>query len=109
MRLLEFEHVNEAFTPQIEGWYDRDDIRLWFKKNYSSQVVRAWDDATSGLVTEIEAIQNNPSLMDKYKETDVKLMNEWLDGYFPFKMIDLDYNRGKAIWKVESIRAVDRE
>lgn len=109
MRLLEFEHVNEAFTPQIEGWYDRDDIRLWFKKNYSSQVVRAWDEATSGLVTEMEAIQNNPSLMDKYKETDVKLMNEWLDGYFPFKMIDLDYNRGKAIWKVESIRAVDRE
>ena len=57
----------------------------------------------------MEAIQNNPSLMDKYKETDVKLMNEWLDGYFPFKMIDLDYNRGKAIWKVESIRAMDRE
>ncbi len=109
MRLLEFEHVNEAFTPQIEGWYDRDDIRIWFKKNYSSQVVRAWDEATSGLVTEMEAIQNNPSLMDKYKETDVKLMNEWLDGYFPFKMIDLDYNRGKAIWKVESIRAMDRE
>lgn len=109
MKLLEFEHINEVFTPQIEGWYDRDDIRNWFKKNYSLQVVKAWEEATSSLVTEMDVIQNNPAMMSQYKETDIELMNEWLDGYFPFKMVDLDYNRGRAVWKVESTRTMDRE
>jgi hypothetical protein len=109
VKLLEFEHIDEAFTPQIEGWYDRNDIRIWFQKNYSSQVVRAWDEATSGLVTEMDIIQKNPAMMSRYKQTDIELMNEWLDGYFPFKMIDLDYSKGQAIWKVESNRAMDRE
>lgn len=109
MRLLEFEHINEVFTPQIEGWYDRDDIRLWFQKNYKTQVANAWSEATSDLVTELDTVQSNPQMMQKYKAIDIDMMNDWLDDYFPFRMIDLEYNRGKAIWKVEPIRAMDRE
>ena len=103
MRLLEFEHINEAFTPQVEGWYDRDDIRLWFQKLIDN----------NHLFTHRGNIHNintwTSEMMQKYKATDIDMMNDWLDNYFPFRMIDLDFNRGKAIWKVEPIRAMDRE
>jgi len=100
MRLLEFENISEVFTPQIEGWYNVDDIRIWFAKNYNSKIANAWDEATSGLVTEIPVIQQDQKLIDEYKEKDIEIMNDWLSGLFPFKMIDLQYHRGKAIWKV---------
>ena len=100
MRLLEFENISEVFTPQIEGWYNVDDIRIWFAKNYNSKIANAWDEATSGLVTEIPVIQQDQKLIDEYKEKDIEIMNDWLSGLFPFKMIDLQYYRGKAIWKV---------
>ena len=108
MRILEVEQIVEVFTPQIEGWYDIDDIRIWLNNNYGPKSAQAWDSINSQLVTTLPDIQAG-NLVDRYKSKDIEIMNDFLDKDFPFECIDLQYFRGKAVWKCAPTRPADIE
>ena len=109
MRLFEIDNLIEAFTPQVEGWYDIDDIRIWFNSNYGPKSAETWDNINSQLWTSLPDVKANDNLVDRYKGRDIEIVNDYLDGLFPFQCLDIQYYKGKAVWKCAPKRPSDIE
>ena len=107
MRLLEFEQLNEKFTPQIEGYYDVDDIMIWFQTNYSNNTADAWVDMVSSLATAMDDVQRL-GLVDRYKRGDIDIVNDFISGLM-FQVVDLQYYKNKAHFKTIPTRPADTE
>jgi len=107
MRLLEFEQLNEKFTPQIEGFYDVDEIMIWFQKNYNNNTADAWVDMASSLATAMDDVQRL-GLVDRYKSGDIDIVNDFISGLM-FQVVDLQYYKNKAHFKTIPTRPADTE
>ena len=108
MRLLELSKLNEKFTPQIEGWYDSDDMLSWLNQNYSKEAANEWNEMVNLLATSLDEVQASESAMNTYKAGDVRIMNDFVED-LPFDITDLQYYKNKPFFKTVSTRTIDRE
>ena len=106
MRLLEFSKLSEKFTPQIEGWYDSDDMLSWLNQNYSQEAANEWNEMVSLLATSLDSVQSSESLMNRYIRGDTEIMNDFVAD-LPFDITALQYYKNKPYFKTVSTRTMD--